>query len=127
MDKRYCFILTLLFFSFCTVAKSNEQTLTEHFSAYNSANTEALAITLHDDIKEYSFPNTLKSADKTTLMNSWSSFIKSAKPSSKIINKIVLKDKIVTEEVISVQGTTIQVIGIYEFKDSLIYRVTFIE
>ena len=132
--KHLVYSITIMSFLFSTnvIASENIEILTRHFSAYNQGDIEALASTIHDDIKEVTYPDTRKSNSKEELLKNWEQFINDFKPvvTIKYISEIGERVVAIEELKLYQDGELVEkveVAEIYEFKDGQIISAVVID
>ncbi len=111
------------------VAESSpEFVVQKQLDAYNSRDIEAFAATYSDDIKLYSFPNSLRAEGVEKLKEQYGGFF-AATPDLKaeIVNRIVIGQKVIDEELVTVNGQQFSAVAIYEVENGKIVKVTFIQ
>ncbi|MEM7382543.1 MAG: nuclear transport factor 2 family protein, partial [Bacteroidota bacterium] len=107
---------------------SPEFIVQKQLDAYNSRDIEAFAATYSDDVKLFSFPNTLRAEGVEKLKEQYGGFF-AATPDLKaeIVNRIVIGQKVIDEELVTVNGQQFSAVAIYEVENGKIAKVTFIQ
>ncbi|NRB82546.1 MAG: nuclear transport factor 2 family protein [Winogradskyella sp.] len=110
-------------------ASSNpELIVNKQLEAYNKRDVEEFAKTYAKDIKLYSFPDELTSEGNDALKKRYDTMFKSVPDlNAEIVNRIVLGNKVIDKEKVTINGNIFYAIAIYEVKDGLISKVTFIQ
>ncbi|WP_290627545.1 nuclear transport factor 2 family protein [Altibacter sp.] len=100
----------------------------EQLDAYNNRDIGAFMDTYTDDVELYNFPAVLFSEGKKGMHNSYASFF-AATPNlhCKILNRIVIGNKVIDQEKVTANDGTIQAVAIYEVANGLISKVTFVQ
>ncbi|NNK72657.1 MAG: SnoaL-like domain-containing protein [Flavobacteriaceae bacterium] len=96
--------------------------------AYNKRDIDAFMATYSDDIKLYNYPEKLRTDGKTAMRQSYDEFFKRTPDLKASIHKrIVLGNKVIDEEHVTINGQLYRAVAIYEIEDGLIKKVTFIQ
>ncbi len=104
-----------------------EKVVQEQLNAYNSRNIEAFVNTYSDDIKVFDFPNKPSFKGKDKIHESYGSFFESTPDlNCEIKNRIVIGNKVIDEEFLTINGINYNVVAIYEVENGKIANVTFI-
>lgn len=108
---------------------SNPETIVnKQLEAYNRRDIEEFAKTYAKDVKLYTFPDILSINNNTELKKRYNTMFKSTPDlNAEIINRIVLGNKVIDKEKVTINNKTFYAIAIYEVKDGLISKVTFIQ
>jgi len=105
-----------------------EVIINNQLEAYNNKDIEAFATTYSTDIKLYTFPNNLISEGQDAIRKQYSSFFERIPDlNAQIVNRMVLGNKVIDKEKVTVNGNIFYAIAIYEVKDGKISKVTFIQ
>ena len=105
-----------------------ETIVQEQLYAYNNRDIDAFAETYSEGIELYSFPNSLNSKGKTKLIQQYGAFFDSTPDlHCEIQNRIVIGNKVIDHESVTVNGRIIEAIAIYEVENGEIAKVTFIQ
>ena len=106
---------------------SAEVIVQTQLDAYNSRDIEGFLDTYTNDIKLYNFPDELFSEGKDGLRKSYASFFTNTPDlNAKILKRIVVGNKVIDHEFVTVNGSTFKAVAIYEVENGLISKVTFI-
>jgi len=104
------------------------QIIDVQLAAYNSGNIEAFIKTHTKDVKVYNFPGRLKTSGRSELKLEYSELFKSIPDlHCKIEKRLVMGSIIIDYELIQTNASLIKAIAIYEVKNGLINRVSFID
>ncbi|GAB4157342.1 MAG: hypothetical protein Tsb0033_09110 [Winogradskyella sp.] len=108
---------------------SNPETIVnDQLEAYNKRDIEAFTKTYTKDVKLYEFPENLTTNGREELRKRYDIIFKSVPDlNAEIMNRIVLGNKVIDKEKATINGKTYYAIAIYEVKDGLISKVTFIQ
>ncbi|EDP70241.1 putative orphan protein; putative signal peptide [Flavobacteriales bacterium ALC-1] len=105
-----------------------EAIVNKQLEVYNQRDIDGFVKTYSSDIKLYMFPNTLNSEGHEALRKGYASFFERVPDlNAEIVNRIVLGNKVIDKEKVTINGQTFYAIAIYEVKDGLISKVTFIQ
>lgn len=105
-----------------------EAIVNKQLEKYNEKNIDEFVDTYASDIQLHTFPNDVTTEGKTVLRRQYDSFFKSAVDlNTEIVNRIVLGNKVIDKQKVLVNGQIFYAIAIYEVKDDLISKVTFIK
>ncbi|MCT4629949.1 nuclear transport factor 2 family protein [Winogradskyella sp.] len=110
-------------------ATSNPETIVnKQLEAYNKRDKDEFSKTYTKDIKLYEFPGNLTSEGKETLEKRYEAMFKSVPDlNAEIMNRIVLGNKVIDKEKVTINGKIYYAIAIYEVNNGLISKVTFIQ
>ena len=110
-------------------ASSNpEIIINKQLEAYNQRNIEEFADTYTKDVKLYLFPDNLTSEGNSDLKRRYKTMFESVPDlNAEIMNRIVLGNKVIDKEKVTVNGQVFYALAIYEVNDGLISKVTFIQ
>ena len=110
-------------------ATSNPETIVnKQLEAYNNRDVEEFAKTYAKDIKLYLLPDNLTTDGITELKKRYEAMFNSVPDlNAEIMNRIVLGNKVIDKEKVTINGKIYYAIAIYEVKDGLISKVTFIQ
>tara|TARA_R110002072_G_scaffold23949_2_gene81969 strand:+ start:79590 stop:81122 length:1533 start_codon:yes stop_codon:yes gene_type:complete len=99
----------------------------KQLDAYNLRDIEKFIATYQEDIKLYNFPGDLTSEGKEGMQIGYGSFFANTTDlHCEIKNRIVIGNKVIDEELVTINGGTISAVAIYEVENGLISKVTFI-
>mgnify|MGYP005811161271 FL=1 len=105
-----------------------ESIVQEQLEAYNDRDIEAFSETYAQDVELYQFPKKLNLKGVSKLKQQYSSFFGSTPDlNCKIVNRIVIGNKVIDYESVTVNGNLVRAIAIYEVKNGEITKVTFIQ
>ena len=105
-----------------------ESIVQEQLKAYNDRDIEAFSETYAQDVELYQFPKKLNLKGVSKLKQQYSSFFGSTPDlNCKIVNRIVIGNKVIDYESVTVNGNLVRAIAIYEVKNGEITKVTFIQ
>lgn len=100
----------------------------KQLDAYNNRDIDAFMATYTEDVKLYSFPNKLNTEGQVAMRKGYSGFFKNTPDlHCEIKNRIVIGNKVIDEEYITSNGINFSAIAIYEVRNGLISKVTFIQ
>ena len=106
---------------------SPEGIVQQQLDAYNARNINGFAATYSDDVKLYNFPNELVSEGIEALRESYGGFFKATPDlNCKITKRIVRGNKVIDEEMLTMNGQKFVAVAVYEVVDGKIAKVTFI-
>ncbi|WP_299526879.1 nuclear transport factor 2 family protein [Winogradskyella sp.] len=108
---------------------SNPETIVnKQLEAYNKRDIEEFAKTYADDVKLYLLPDNLTTDGNEALKKRYETMFNSVPDlNAEIMNRIVLGNKVIDKEKVTINGQIYYAIAIYEVKDGLISKVTFIQ
>jgi len=105
-----------------------EYIVNDQLEAYNNRDINGFTKTYTNDVMLFSFPYTLNSEGQDALKKQYASFFKNTPDlNAEIVNRIVIGNKVIDKEKVRVNGKIIYAIAIYEIRNDLISRVTFIQ
>ncbi|MEC3966723.1 nuclear transport factor 2 family protein [Flagellimonas halotolerans] len=105
-----------------------ESVVQEQLEAYNNRDIEAFTDTYANGIELYDFPKSLNLKGKSKLAQRYGSFFEDTPDlHCEIQNRIVIGNKVIDHESVTVNGMPINAIGIYEVDNGEIAKVTFIK
>ncbi|MDC8003594.1 nuclear transport factor 2 family protein [Aureisphaera galaxeae] len=100
----------------------------KQLEAYNARNIDEFMATYADDIKLYSFPHRFMSEGQASMKTNYASFFEATPDlNCTIKNRIVVGNKVIDEEFLTINGKNYSAIAIYEVENGLISKVTFIQ
>ena len=96
--------------------------------AYNARDIEAFLLPFSEDVKVYSYPNKILYEGREIMRVQYESFFEN-NPDLKceIKNRIVIGNRVIDEELVTVNKAQISAVAIYEVENGKITRVTFIQ
>ncbi len=96
--------------------------------AYNNRDIDAFMATYASDIKLYDYPEKLKSVGQKSIRKSYDTFFKNTPDLHAYIkNRIVIGNKVIDEEQVTINGKIYNAVAIYEVENGIIKKVTFIQ
>jgi hypothetical protein len=105
-----------------------EKIVQQQLDAYNKRDIDAFMATYSTDVKLYDYPEKLKSEGQKTMRESYEAFFKRTPDLQAFIKKrIVIGNKVIDEEQVTINGKIYNAVAIYEVKNGLISKVTFIQ
>lgn len=105
-----------------------EKIVQKQLEAYNKRDLDAFMATYADDIKLYDFPEKLKSEGQKAMRESYDKFFKNTPDLHAFIkNRIILGNKVIDEEQVTINGKIHIAMAIYEIENGKIKKVTFIQ
>ncbi len=105
-----------------------EKIVQQQLDAYNKRDIDAFMATYSKDIKLYDYPEKLKSEGQKTMRESYEAFFKHTPDLRAFIKKrIVIGNKVIDEEQITINGKIYNAVAIYEVENGKIKKVTFIQ
>ncbi|MBX2829145.1 MAG: nuclear transport factor 2 family protein [Flavobacteriaceae bacterium] len=100
----------------------------KQLKAYNARDIDGFMATYSEDIKLYSFPQRFMSEGQTSMKENYGKFFESTPDlNCTIKNRIVIGNKVIDEEFLTINGQNYAAIAIYEVENGLISKVTFIQ
>ena len=110
-----------------SLEKSPEEIVQQQLEAYNSRDIDAFIATYSDTIKIYDFPEKLSSEGKEAMRENYKSFFEQTEDlNCEIKNRIVIGNKVIDEEYVTVNGNSFSAVAIYEIENGKIAKVTFV-
>ena len=104
-----------------------EKVVQDQLDAYNSRNIEAFVNTYSDNVKVFDFPDKPLFEGKDKMHESYGSFFESTPDlNCEIKNRIVIGNKVIDEEYLTINGINYKAVAIYEVENGKIANVTFI-
>ena len=105
-----------------------ESIVKEQLIAYNARDIDAFMDTYSEDIKLYTFPNTLFSEGKEKMREQYGAFFENTPNlNCEIKNRIVIGNKVIDEEYVTINDSHISAVAIYELENVKIAKVTFLQ
>lgn len=105
-----------------------ESIVQEQLEAYNNRDIEAFADTYANAIELYNFPQSLNLKGRSKLTQRYGSFFENTPDlHCEIQNRIVIGNKVIDHESVTVNGMVVKAIAIYEVENGEIAKVTFIK
>lgn len=105
-----------------------ETIVQEQLDAYNARDIDAFMDTYSDDIKLYDFPQKLFSEGKQKMSQRYSSLFENTPDlHCEVKNRIVIGNKVIQEEYLTINESNFRAVAIYEVKNGKIVKVTFLQ
>jgi hypothetical protein len=105
-----------------------ESIVNKQLKAYNERSMNEFVKTYASDIKLCTLPDEVTTQGQAALKKDYTPLFKSVTDlNAEIVNRIVLGNKVIDKEKVTANGKTFYAIAIYEVKDGLISKVTFIQ
>lgn len=105
-----------------------ETIVQEQLDAYNARDIDAFMDTYSDNIKLYMHPDKLLSEGKKPMTAQYTTFFENTPDlHCTIKNRMVIGNKVIDEESVTANGTTLSAVAIYELENGKISKVTFIQ
>ncbi len=122
-------LITSMTFIFPDRPTADAETIVqEQLDAYNARDIDAFMDTYSDNIKLYSYPDKLLSEGKKAMTAQYRTFFENTPDlHCTIKNRIVIGNKVIDEESVTTNGTTLSAVAIYELENGKISKVTFIQ
>ena len=99
----------------------------KQLDAYNARDIDAFMETYSDNIQLFNFPNQLSQEGKEGMRESYGKFFQNTPDlHCEIKNRIVIGNKVIDEEYLTVNGGNFSAVAIYEIENGKIARVTFL-
>ena len=110
-----------------TSAEAVEAIVQHQLEAYNARDINAFLKAFSQDVKVYNYPNSLMTEGRNAMRPNYEGFFKNTPDlHCKILERIVIGNKVIDHEHVTVNGNTFKAVAIYEVEDGLIAKVTFI-
>jgi hypothetical protein len=108
---------------------SNPETIVnEQLEKYNERDIKGFVETYADDIQLFKLPDIITLEGKSALQTEYGLFFKQTPDlNAEIVNRIVLGNKVIDKEKVTINGKIYYAIAIYEIKEGLISKVTFVQ
>jgi len=104
-----------------------EKVVQDQLDAYNARNIEDFLKTYADNVKVYNFPNELQFEGLDKMDEQYGNFFESTPDlNCELKNRMVLGNKVIDEEFITMNGNKFSAVAIYEVENDKITKVTFI-
>ena len=105
-----------------------EEIVQRQLNAYNARDIDAFMNTYSDDIKLYNFPDQLSTEGKDAMREGYASFFSNTPDlHCEIKNRIVIGNKVIDEEYLTVNGNHVSAVAVYEVENGKIVKVTFVQ
>ncbi len=106
---------------------SPEHIVQKQLDAYNNRDIEAFLATYSKNVKVYNFPEQLQYEGLDQMRTSYVGFFKNTPDlHCEIKNRIVFGNKVIDEELVTVNGSQFSAVAIYEVSNGKISKVTFV-
>jgi hypothetical protein len=107
--------------------ESAEAIVQNQLVAYNKRNIDAFLNTYSDHVRVFDYPDELRFEGKEAMREQYSDFFKNTPDlHCEIKNRIVIGNKVIDEEYITMNGTNFSAVAIYEVENGKIAKVTFL-
>lgn len=110
-------------------ASSNPEIIVNaQLERYNERDIEGFTKTYSNDIKLYTFPDNVTTEGQTKLKEQYATFFERVPDlNAEVMNRIIIGNKVIDKEKVTINGQIFYAIAIYEVKNGLINKVTFIQ
>ncbi|MCE2611810.1 nuclear transport factor 2 family protein [Flavobacteriaceae bacterium D16] len=106
---------------------SSEVPVQAQLDAYNARDIEKFLEPYAEDVQVYDYPDKFLYQGKEMMRNRYSGFFKTTPDlNCELKSRIVIGDKVIDEEAVTANGMLFHAVAIYEVKDGIITKVTFI-
>jgi len=106
----------------------SEKIVQQQLEAYNNKDIDAFMATYSEDIKLYNYPEELKTEGKDAMYTIYDKFFKNTPDLHVFIKtRIVIRDKVIDEGQVTINGKIFNAVAIYEIENGKIKKVTFIQ
>jgi len=106
---------------------TTEDVVAKQLEAYNARNINQFVQFYADDIEIVNYPDRTTIQGKEALRTTYKGLFERATDLNCVIkNRIVVGNKVIDEEVVSIGNTTFSAVAVYEIENDLIKKVTFI-
>jgi hypothetical protein len=107
---------------------SPRQIVDKQLEAYNARDIEAFVETYSEEVELYNFPNELTGKGRDDLRKNYKTFFeKTPDLNCEIKNRIIIGNKVIDEEYLTINGQNFSAVAIYEVENGKIAKVTFIQ
>ncbi len=107
--------------------ESAEAIIQTQLNAYNARDIDAFLNSYSEDVQIFNFPHELRLKGKENMRDEYVGFFRNNPDlHCEIKNRIVIGNKVVDEEYITVNGTNFNTVAIYEVENGKIAKVTFL-
>lgn len=104
-----------------------ESIVKEQLKAYNARDIDAFMETYSDDVALYNFPNALFLSGKENMRKGYNQFFENTPDlHCEIKNRIVIGNKVIDEEYVTLNDSSFSAVAIYEVENGKIAKVTFL-
>ena len=105
-----------------------EEIVKQQLDAYNSRDIKGFLVTYSEDVKLYEYPNKITEEGQNALRNRYESFFaRTPDLNREIKNRIIIGNKVIDEEYLTMNGNNLSAVVIYEIVQGKISKVTFIQ
>ncbi len=109
------------------IEESTEMLVQRQLNAYNSRDLDAFLATYAEDVKIYNFPQELIMDGKEAMRTRYQTlFQNNPNLYCELVNRIKIGNKVIDREHVRIKNGYIDAVAIYEIKDGLIQKVTFV-
>ncbi|VAW13274.1 hypothetical protein MNBD_BACTEROID03-2779 [hydrothermal vent metagenome] len=121
-------IISMTFIHDKRVSVNPEVIVQKQLDAYNARDIEAFLDTYSNNVVVCNFPNKMQFKGIAKMRSSYSDFFKSTPDLNCIIkNRIIIGNKVIDEEYLTVNGVNFNAVAIYEVENGKIAKVTFLK
>lgn len=107
--------------------QSAEAIVQNQLNAYNDRNIDAFLSTYSEDVQVFNFPDELLFKGRANMREQYADFFRNTPDlHCEIKNRIVIGNKVIDEEYITMNGTNFSAVAIYEVENGKIAKITFI-
>lgn len=100
----------------------------QQLDAYNERDIDKFAATYAKEVKIYNYPNNFLYEGRDVLYQNYATFFENTPDLyCEIKNRIIIGNKVIDEELVTVNGASFSAVAIYEVENGLISKVTFIQ
>lgn len=105
-----------------------DQIVKEQLQAYNARDMETFLATFSNEVQLFQYPNKLTDEGKEALRNGYEGFFERTPDlNCEIKNRIIIGNKVIGEEYLTMNGNNFSAVAIYEIENGKILKVTFIK
>jgi len=121
-------ISSMTFIHHWNTSEDPEKVVQDQLDKYNARDIDAFMGTYTEDIQLYNYPFQLMATGQKAMRFNYDGFFKNTPDlHAKIEARIVIGNKVIDKELVTMNGSTFNAIAIYEVKDGKINKVTFIQ
>ncbi len=115
-------------FIFDEEVEDPEPIVQQQLDAYNNRDIDGFMDTYTENVELYNYPNTLTTEGAEKMRPGYQGFFESTPDlHCEIKNRIVIGNKVIDEEYLTVNGRNFSAVAIYEVEDGKISKVTFVQ
>ena len=104
-----------------------ENIVQRQLDAYNARDIDRFMDTYSEDVKLFNYPDELQSEGQEKMRKNYKAFFEATPDlNCEIKNRMVIGNKVIDEEFITVNGSTFSAVAIYEISNDKIAKVTFL-